>query len=146
MSSELIGIKLVRLSNAIRRMTFNESARSGDTDHQPTGTQEMVLAYMASVPEGEAILQKDIESWFQIRRSTATEILKRMERKGLIVRTPAAYDGRVKIIALTETARKICDENYGRILATEEKLARGFTREERQTFLRLMEKLEQNIE
>lgn len=146
MNEELIGIRLVRLSNAIRRMTFNESIRSGDIDNQPTGTQEMFLAYMSTVDEEQDIIQKDLESWFNIRRSTATEILKRMEQKGLIIRTPVAYDKRIKKITLTDKAHKICDENYKRILVTEKKLAKGFTKDELQLFLRLITKLEQNIE
>ncbi len=146
MNEELIGIKLVRLSNAIRRMTFNESIRTVDMDNQPTGTQEMFLAYMSTIDEEQDIIQKDLETWFNIRRSTATEILKRMEQKGLIVRTPVAYDKRIKKIVLTDKAHKICDENYKRILVTENKLAKGFTKEELQLFLRLITKLEQNIE
>ena len=102
MKEELLGIRMVRLSNAIRRMTFNESMRSEDTDNQPTGTQEMFLAYMATMDDEQDILQKDLEGWFNIRRSTATEILKRMEQKGLIARTPVAYDKRLKNVVLTE--------------------------------------------
>lgn len=146
MKDEFIGIKLVSLANAIRRMTFNESIRYGDIDDHPTGTQEMFLAYMATIPDDKDIIQKDIETWFHIRRSTATEILKRMEKKGLIVRTPVAYDKRIKKITLTHKARQICDENYKRILVTENKLSQGFTKEELQLFLQLISKLEHNIE
>ena len=106
----------------------------------------MFLAYMSTVDEEQDIIQKDLESWFNIRRSTATEILKRMEQKGLIIRTPVAYDKRIKKITLTDKAHKICDENYKRILVTEKKLAKGFTKDELQLFLRLITKLEQNIE
>lgn len=96
MTDGLLGIKLVRMSNAIRRMTFNESIRLGNGDEQPTGTQEMFLAYMSAVEDEQEILQKDLEGWFNIRRSTATEILKRMEQKGLITREAVSYDKRVK--------------------------------------------------
>lgn len=146
MKEGLIGIKLVRMSNAIRRMTFNESIRSGNGDQQPTGTQEMFLAYMSAVEEQQEILQKDLEGWFNIRRSTATEILKRMEQKGLITREPVSYDRRVKKIVLTEKAHLLCKENFERILVTENKLIQGFTLEEIQEFLRLLAKMQQNIE
>lgn len=146
MKDELIGIKLVRMSNAIRRMTFNESIRSGNGDEQPTGTQEMFLAYMSAVEDQQEILQKDLEGWFNIRRSTATEILKRMEQKGLITREPVSYDRRVKKILLTEKAHLLCEENFERILVTENKLIQGFTNEEIQEFLRLLAKMQQNIE
>lgn len=146
MDENLIGIKLIRLSNAIRRMTFNESMRSGDTDNQPTGTQEMFLAYMSTVSEEQDIIQKDLEAWFNIRRSTATEILKRMEQKGLIVRTSVSYDKRIKKIVLTDKANRLCEENFKRILETEKKLSDCFTKDELQLFIKLIDKLEQSIE
>jgi len=127
-------------------MTFNESVRSGDMDNQPTGTQEMFLVYMSMLDGKQDILQKNIETWFHIRRSTATEILKRMEQKGLIERMPASHDKRAKKIILTDKARKLHAENWNRILATEEKLVRNFSAEEIHTFLRLIEKLQNNIE
>lgn len=146
MQEKLIGIKLFRIANAIRRMTFNESMRSGNGDEQPTGTQEMFLAYMSAVEDEQEILQKDLEGWFNIRRSTATEILKRMERKGLIIRESVPYDKRIKRIVLTEKAHQLCEENFGRILVTENKLIQGFTNEEVQEFIRLLSKLQKNIE
>lgn len=146
MQEDFLGIKIVRTSNAIRRMTFNESVRSGDMDNQPTGTQEMFLVYMSMLDGKQDILQKNIETWFHIRRSTATEILKRMEQKGLIERMPASHDKRAKKIILTDKARKLHAENWNRILATEEKLVRNFSAEEIHTFLRLIEKLQNNIE
>lgn len=146
MQEDFLGIKIVRTSNAIRRMTFNESVRSGDMDNQPTGTQEMFLVYMSMLDGRQDILQKNIETWFHIRRSTATEILKRMEQKGLIERMPASHDKRAKKIILTDKARKLHAENWNRILATEEKLVRNFSAEEIHTFLRLIEKLQNNIE
>lgn len=96
MQKNFLGIRIARISNAIRRMTFNESIRIGDTSDQPTGTQDMFLSYMFMFDDEQDILQKDIENWFHIRRSTATEILKRMEQKGLIERMPVPYDKRAK--------------------------------------------------
>jgi len=146
MNEKLIGIQLVRLSNAIRRMTFNESICYGDTENRPTGTQEMFLAYISAIDNKQDIIQKDLEGWFNIRRSTATEILKRMEQKELIIRIPVEYDKRIKKIILTDKARKICKENYNRILKTEKKLARGFSEEELCILERLLKKVENNIE
>lgn len=145
MDNELLGLKLVRTANAIRRMTFNESIRSGDSAGQPTGTQEMFLAYMATLDDSQPILQRDLEDWFNIRSSTATEILKRMESKGLIQREPVPYDKRVKKIVLTEKAKQICNENRERILATEHKIIQGISPDEIRQFQRILSKMQKNM-
>lgn len=145
MNDNFLGIKLIRTANAIRRMTFNDSLRSGGND-KPTGTQEMFLAYMSMIGSDNDILQKDLESWFNIRRSTATEILKRMELKGLIKRVSVEYDKRAKKILLTDKAKQICNENWDRIMTTEAKLTRGLTDEEIGSFFYILSKIQRNIE
>ena len=51
-----------------------------------------------------SIYQKNIEQVLMIRRSTVTELLNKMERKGLIERQSVAIDKRLKRIVLTDKA------------------------------------------
>ena len=44
--------------------------------------------------------QKDIESEFSINRSTTSEMLKLMCKKGMIQRVPVAHDARLKKISI----------------------------------------------
>lgn len=139
-----IGIEMVALTNMLRRIVFHDEF---DTDkNKPTSTQQWFLSYLAEHKEDGDIFQKDLEANFQIRCSTATEILKAMERKGLIVREPVSYDKRAKRIILTEDALKICEDNKTKILATEKELAKNLSDEELKTFFHLLDKIKQNIE
>ena len=76
------------------------------------------------------MFQKDLETQFNIRGSTATEILKAMERKGLIFREPLPENKRAKRIILTPKGRQICEENRRRIMTIENRLLAGFEKEE----------------
>ena len=57
--------------------------------------------------EGRDVFQKDIEAEFNTRRSTATELLKQMEKNGLIRRVCVDYDARLKKIVVTDHAEEI---------------------------------------
>ena len=58
------------------------------------------------------VYQKDLETEFQITRSTVTSILKLMEKKGYIERVSVEKDARLKKLVLTEKAKKIQRQNF----------------------------------
>ena len=51
-----------------------------------TGMHSYVLGYLRRECEKRDVFQKDVEAVFEMRRSTASEILKLMEKNGLITR------------------------------------------------------------
>ena len=69
------------LGKKIRRFCDRNAARLG-----LTGTQGHVLCFIFIVSQWQDIYQRDIEEEFEIRRSTATGILKLLERDGFIER------------------------------------------------------------
>ena len=71
-----------------------------------TGIQTWALNYLIR-NDTRDVFQKDVEAELKIRRSTATELLKAMERGGLIRRIPVDYDARLKKIVLTNYAMEI---------------------------------------
>lgn len=92
------------------------------------------------------IFQKDIEEEFSIRRSTATIILKSMEKNNLITRNSVNYDARLRKIELTEKAINI-NKNFRNIIDEfEEKLIQGLSKEELDTFFDILEKIKMNLE
>ena len=72
----------------ISNLIHQELGTNRDTVHPGTMMQKMFLGYL-EVHEDQPVFQKDLESAFHIRRSTATGILQIMMRDGLIVRAPA---------------------------------------------------------
>jgi len=94
-----ICMKIKGISNLIHQ----ELGTNRDTVHPGTMMQKMFLGYL-EVHEDQPVFQKDLESAFHIRRSTATGILQIMVRDGLIVREPVEGDARLKRLVLTPIA------------------------------------------
>ena len=92
------------------------------------------------------IFQKDFESHFSIRRSTATNMLKRMELNGLILRQAVPYDARLKKIVLTPKASAILQQIEHNISELEAGLCKGISNEELEIFFSVLEKIKYNLE
>lgn len=138
MNRKHVGYEVKSLARKIDRIL-----ESGESDL--TRMQLWLLNFLfRRADRGQDVFQRDVELRFQIRRSTATELLNGMEKLGLVERVPVASDGRLKKIALTAKAlqhQKRLDE---RIAALERKLTEGFTPEEIDCFYNLIERFDQN--
>ena len=86
-----------KLSNKLRRKLDMLSSRKDFS-----GSQGRTLHFLLA--QTDDIFQKDIEEEYSIRPSTATELLKQMEKNGLILREKVHYDNRMKKIDLTDKA------------------------------------------
>ncbi|SYW00588.1 putative Transcriptional regulator [Oenococcus oeni] len=71
-----------------------------------TGTQMTIIDYL-SRNKNKEVLQKDLESEFSIKSSTATVLLQRMEIKKLLYRKVSGKDSRQKCLKLTKKANKL---------------------------------------
>ena len=127
-----IGHELKVLNHKIRRLA------EGNMAQHPCGgmteVQGRVLGYLTHHP-GRDICQRDVEETFGITRATASKMLGDMERNGLILRCGADYDARRKNLKLTEKAQHLSQE-----------IPAGFTEEERRELLRLIRKVEANVD
>jgi len=129
------------------KVASNEISRGINTfasKYGLTGTQVQIIHYLAD-STADNIYQKDIEAEFNIRRSTATNILKTMERDGLILRRPVKNDSRLKRIVLSDKSKemqdaidKFMDENDQKILSTLGTL-------ERHSFVHALKKIPQKL-
>jgi len=125
------------------KVASNEISRGINTfagKYGLTGTQVQIIHYLANPPK-EYIYQKDIEEEFNIRRSTATNILKTMEKDELIIRRNVKSDSRLKRIVLSDKAKgmqdaidKFMDDNDQKILSKLGTL-------ERHSFVRALKKI-----
>lgn len=95
--------------------------------------------------ENRDVFQKDVESEFRIRRSTATEALKSMEKANLIYRVPVDYDARLKKIVLTDFALKIKSQIDEELQKVEAALVAGVPKEDIELFFALIEQFKKNI-
>ena len=138
-----IGFNIRRLSNYIKR-DIEKSADTGKIT-LPKGVNGWAIHYFYDNRENE-VFQRDFENRFSIRRSTASNILKTMEQNGFIERVSVETDARLKKIILTEKAIKIHEEIMKDIDAREKRLRGGFSEEEIEQFLCMIDRFVCNLE
>ena len=138
-----IGFNIRRLSNLIKRDVEKSKLRLGlDPVSDVNG---WAIGYFYE-KRNEDIFQKDFENQFSIRRSTASNILKTMEQKGLILRVSVESDARLKKIVLTEKAIDIHKKIMEEIEEREIRLRKGVDEDELKTFFKVIKKLSANME
>ena len=128
----------VLFRRVLDRVVARESA--GYTDSVSCRTF-WVLDYIKK-HEGENVCQKDLETVFQIRRSTVSRTVELMEQKQLITREAVSGDARLKKLCLTDKAEAVLEAISKGIAEVEEAVRASFTSEEFQTLMGLLSKMD----
>ena len=136
-----IGQKVRTINNVIERYFHTAWEKAGV---EPTRMQCATLHYLSS-HQKEDVFQKDLEEAFTISGATATNILKVMEKEGLIIRKPMKTDARLKKIVLTEKGLAYHNAAFTNVIRLEEGMKKGFTEEEITIFREYIDRLTQNI-
>lgn len=110
-----------------------------------TQMQGWIIGYLYR-NTGTDVFQKDLEAEFHIARSTATGILKLMEKKGLITREPIPRDARLKRLVLTDKSLDFQMEILQNFNALDQILRSGISQEKLGTFFEVAEQIRVNIE
>lgn len=98
----------------------------------PTGmtvSQLSTLGYLA-MREKSDVYQRDIETFFHLRRSTVSSLLNTLERKGLLRREPVPHDARLKKLVLTEAGLALSTQALSVMQRMNQVLIQGLTPEE----------------
>ena len=138
--------KPILLLNKLTHIFFRELDAMSSQRMQEiiTGQNMMVIGYLVR-NQGD-VYQKDLEAQFSVRRSTISKILRLMEEKGMITRTAVSADARLKKIELTEKGWKAHEVSTDCVQILEEKMYRGLSVEEQETLMRILRKMEKNLE
>lgn len=127
-----------KLSNKLRRRMDTLSSRE-----YFSGSQGRTLHFLLA--QTGDVFQKDIEEEYSIRPSTASEMLKQMEQRGLIRRETVPYDNRLKKVVLTDQALAYRQQVRQELTQLEETLIQGISPEEMEVFFRVVEKMMDNL-
>lgn len=127
-----------KLSNKLRRKLDMLSSRK-----EFSGSQGRTLHFLLA--QTDDVFQRDIEEEYSIRPSTATELLKQMEKSGLITRKPVNYDNRLKKIVLTDKALIYKNQVINDLTALEETLIKDIPEEKVKVFFEVIEKMMDNL-
>ena len=96
---ERIGFEIRRLDHMLGR-NMQAHVRAAGID-EVTLMHGWIIRYLYTNQDKD-VFQKDIEQYFSIGRSTVTNIIQLMERKGYIARESVEHDARLKKVVLTE--------------------------------------------
>ena len=137
-SPQVIPAQIRRVDNLIFRK-INQFARENGVE-QATPMHGWIIGYLYRHRDA-AVFQRDIEREFSITRSTVTNILQLMERKGYIERRSVPQDARLKQLVLTEEGIRFHENTIRSFHQTDDYVAGLLTEEENTELLRLLNKL-----
>ncbi len=140
---EKIGLEIRKLNHEMNRSLEMQVKAEGIDE--VTLMHGWIMRYLYENREKE-IYQKDIEKHFSIGRSTVTNIIQLMEKKGFIERQAVQSDARLKKVLLTEKGEKTHETIEALIIQLNQNMMEGIKPEELQTFLQVLSKIRQNIE
>ena len=143
MYTRKLSFELHRSSRLVKRYMDNDASKM--YVEKMTGTHGWAIGFFFNNRDKD-IFQKDFEQEFNIRRSTASNILSLIEKNGLIKRESVPYDARLKKITLTQKAldvQSVVDDAFERL---EDKLRKDISEEDLQVFFRVIDKINSNLE
>ena len=140
--NDRIGAEIGMLHNLLRR----QMACMSENSENLTGMQAMIVHHLIMHENEGDLFQKDIETAFQMRRSTATGMLQLMEQHGIIRREPVEHDGRLKRLVLTERAHAMDKRITERMEQMEQLLRQGITEDEIKSWFAVCDKIRSNLE
>lgn len=140
----IVGYEIHTLDNMLGRMIAAHQSKLAEKEGL-TQMQGWIIGYLFENRDKD-LFQKDIESQFRIARSTATGILKLMEKKGFLTREPHPTDARLKHLVLTEKGVNLQLTILHNLAEVEQKLKKGLTQEQLDSFFEVVHIIKQNIE
>ena len=120
------GALLNQTSRLIRRAL--DARINAEVSSELSGVRGMVLGDIVRAErQGRDVYQRDIEQWFNIRRSSVTAMLQGMEQSGFITREVVAKDARLKSLVPTRRAVELDAEVCNCLRETDRMLTRGLS-------------------
>ena len=109
-----------------------------------SGTNVFIFVHLYNNKDKE-IFQKDIEREFGMTRSTASNILALMEKKGLIKRIPSLVDKRLKQVVLTDLGNEYSMKVKNELDEFNGKLNACFKEEEKELLFDYLKRIDEVV-
>lgn len=143
MYTRRLSFELHRSSRLVKRYMDNDATKL--YVDKMTGTHGWAIGFFYQ-NRNKDVFQKDFEQEFNIRRSTASNILSLIEKNGLIRRESVPYDARLKKITLTKKALEVQSVVDNAFEKLEDTMRKDITEEDLQVFFRVIDKINNNLE
>lgn len=139
-----LGLDISKINHIISRKM--DTSVISAIDDNLTISQAYVIDFICNEGKDKDVFQKDLESVFDLKRSSISLMLNNMEKSGLIERMLVKEDGRLKKIVLTEKSIKIYEKISDAIDLVENKLSENITEEEVKVFQNVLNKIRNSLE
>ena len=106
-------------------------------------TQMRIVGYLF---DHENVCQKDLEEEIHLKKASITGALDSLEDKGLVIRNVCEDDGRKKILTLSDKAYQIRNKIDVVMVQTQDALVKDISQDDLDTFLKVAEKMIDNLE
>ena len=113
---------------------------------KPLGFGVGHIPVLVALQDGQASTQRDLARFARVEQPPMAQMLARMERDGLIQRTPDPADGRSSRITLTEVAETRLPNAVAALLQGNRDALRGFSDEEAAQLVALLNRLIANLD
>ncbi|QDE39568.1 MarR family transcriptional regulator [Luteibacter pinisoli] len=113
---------------------------------KPLGFGVGHLPVLVALRDGQASTQRDLARFARVEQPPMAQMLARMERDGLIQRSPDPSDGRSSQITLTAVAEARLPEAIAVLLKGNQDALRGFSDEETTQLVSLLTRLIANLD
>ncbi|WP_223199317.1 MarR family winged helix-turn-helix transcriptional regulator [Solihabitans fulvus] len=120
--------------------------RVNDRRLRPLGLTFAQMPVLVALSKTGALPQKELAVLARIEQPSMAQLLARMERDGLIRRTPAQHDRRVSLISLTESGLAKLTQVRSALFETNDQALRGFSTAEVDLLLGLLNRLVDNLD
>ena len=106
-------------------------------------SQDLAIYHIA---QNKKLSQKDLANKLNVTPASVSVIVNRMESEGLLIRVADERDGRKVNLLLTEKGESLVSQVRNSWCKIQEEITVGFNESEKATLLRLLQKVEKNLD
>jgi MarR family transcriptional regulator, transcriptional regulator for hemolysin len=121
-------------------------ARLSESRLKPLGFGVGQLPVLVALENGKASTQRDLARFAKVEQPPMAQMLARMERDGLIERSPDPADGRSSRIMLTDAARARMPAAIATLFQGNSEALDGFTEAEAEQFVLMLTRVIANLD
>lgn len=92
------------------------------------------------------VTQLDIVRFAGLKPPTVSITLKKMEKEGLVTRTPDTYDLRAVRVSITDKGRELFMNSVRSVYDMEERIMQGISHDEINSLMKVLNKIKDNLE
>lgn len=135
-------VQIMCVMNQLHRLALH-----GPKGELPPGFSISQLAAVGFLlyQQGQDVYQRDLESFFKLRRSTVSSVLNTLEKKDILRRVSVPHDARLKKLELTQKGWDLGKQVQSCFLYLNDLLIQGLSPEEQSVFAQILKKVECNL-